>query len=145
MFVISHTEFIKWLEKKHAKMTPVPLPRKRPRALTLPLPPNGRVAFLRKKQITHEQLQSPFFHLPPEIKQTIYEMVFYAGNPGCIISILPRRKRLEHICGRALDWTEEWRGNRGPTTCANHTNDRFLALLRTCRVMLVLLLALPEV
>jgi hypothetical protein len=119
------------LQKEHA---PVPLPRKRPRALTLPLLADKRIGLLRKRQKTREQLQSPFFKLPLEVRQLIYEYVFSIGDPEFIISIVARDKRLGHVCGRARDWAPRWRSSFELDTCATHTTHGFLALLRTCRV-----------
>jgi hypothetical protein len=120
------------LQKEHA---PVPLPRKRPRALTLPLPVDRRIGLLRKRQKTGEQLQSPFFKLPLEVRQLVYEYFFSIGDPEFIISIVARRKKLAHICGRARDWCPRWRTSAEPDTCATHTKQGFLALLCTCQVM----------
>jgi len=72
------------LQKQNA---PVPLPQKRPRALTLPLLMDRWMRFLWKKQITRNQLQSPFFKLPLEVRQLVYEYVFSIADPDVIISV----------------------------------------------------------
>jgi hypothetical protein len=129
----------KRLQKQHAKMAPVPLPQKRPRALTLPLPPDMGIGFVRKIQITHEQKQSPFFHLPLEMRRLIYAEIFCDGNSDFIIHILLREKRFGHICGEGQEWAKNRRRLGISELCSNHNahGDGFLALLRTCRVMYV--------
>jgi hypothetical protein len=156
----SHSEGVEWdrlkqlkryeklrarAEKQSLKMAPVPLPLKRKRVLELPLPGPGGPGLpplFRKRQVTHGQLQSLFFRLPLEIRETIYEYSFLAGNPGFVIHVLARQRRLGHLCGMQWDWDSDYLRYVDdapvappdlPLRCTKHSNDGFLALLRTCR------------
>jgi hypothetical protein len=84
---------------------PVPLPRKRKRALTSPLPAieltqdlshSIRYSIRRSRQRTDEQTKSGFLtKLPPEIRQIIYGEVLACGDRK-LIHILRKRGRLGH-------------------------------------------------
>jgi hypothetical protein len=119
-------------ERARVAMGPEPLPLKRDRALTLPLPASGGT-----RQVTDGQLESLFFKLPLEIRELIYEYVFCAGNPGCVVRLETRHNRLGHLCERMGGWGYKWQEWACPNsvwpTCKNRTGDGFLVLLRTCR------------
>jgi len=81
LFERYHNNFnvsVKRKAKRRRKEAAPPLPRSRRRALTLPLP-KKRQAFGSKPQ-THVQLQSPFFRLPQELRQLVYQEVFGRHN-----------------------------------------------------------------
>jgi hypothetical protein len=137
-----------------AKSHPKPLPRTRPRALTLPLPPKSCAwnPFKRVAQVA-EQSQSPFFaQVPFEIRSLIWNQVF--GGFLLHMVLVPKRL-LAIICGE--DCETELPTNRhrcwdinGPHLYLNSTGmglpmslgsvhpakpAHLLGLLQTCRAI----------
>jgi hypothetical protein len=112
---------------------PSPLPQKRNRALTLPLP-KVKLLSLRRQFYTNAQLDSLFMiKFPIEIRYMIYDRVFCGENEDLVIHIFAQKsRRLAHSC---------WSPDQGvhvvfiPGKCENHTKDGFLSLLLTCRAM----------
>lgn len=102
-------EIYKWTEKKIRKKVfkeingrkPIrPLPAKRPRRLSIPLPLAPTKTILhRHKQVALDQEQSIFFtRLPAEIINKIYSYVF----TGHRIHLFPRSQKYNHRkCGQA--------------------------------------------
>ena len=139
-----------------------PLPRRRKRALSHPLPPpdpgQGMAYSIRRsRQRTDTQDMSPFMtKLPFEIRHMIYEQVL-AGGDGCeVVHILRKQGRLGHwrcrmqygleLCdakGRRCveGWlsykTKVWHLDRSGRLDLI-TDDGPVPLLRTCRVMYAL-------
>ncbi len=124
-------------ERARLEMLPVPLPLTRKRELSWPLPVPGESGLQGQRQATNSQLQSLFFKLPLEIREVIYNYALSAGNPGFVIHVQARPKRVGHSCGKVVDWGTRGLSNGSPIAlpalCNNHTRDGFLALLRTCR------------
>lgn len=123
-----------------------PLPRTRPRALTLPLPEKKGLSFVKPK--TYSQVQSPFFRLPSELRLMIYQGMF--GNDT--VHIVPMDRRLGSFlctCPTSSDmlWSQHACWNRQHTRKDHPTygmpslySDRdtginVLPLLLTCRTM----------
>jgi hypothetical protein len=114
-------------------LPPLPLPPKRNRALTLPLP-KGKLFSLQRQSCTNSQHDSLFMiKFPIEIRYMIYDRVFRGENEDLVTHIFAqKRRRLAHSC---------WSPDQGvhvvfiPGKCENHTKDGFLSLLLTCRVM----------
>ncbi|KAL3419892.1 hypothetical protein PVAG01_08391 [Phlyctema vagabunda] len=84
------------------KITPsiaTPLPPRRKRALTLPLPqsiPGIARGFRLHMQKTDDQTMAPFFRLPKELRRLIYEEVLAGGARNRVIHILPKFGRFGH-------------------------------------------------
>lgn len=139
---------------------PIPLPRKRPRTLSNPLPPldpRKGVAYnvRRSKQHYDDQAISLFLtKLPLEVRQLVYEEVL-AGGDRKLVHILPKNKRLGHWRCRLQNGEEEcdsqsrrcvegWLSYRR-RVLYRETTDRLdiltdtglLSLLLTCRRMQV--------
>lgn len=136
-----------------------PLPRRRKRALTAPLPPleptqSMSYTIRRSRQRTDPQAMSSFLtKLPFEIRQMIYEQVL-AGGDGCeVVHILRKQGRLGHwrcrmqhgleLCdakGRRCveGWlsykTKVWHLDRSGRVDLI-TDDGLVPLLRTCRLV----------
>ena len=136
-----------------------PLPRKRKRALTDPLPPlepgqSMAYSIRRSRQRIDTQDASPLLtKLPFEIRQMIYEQVL-AGGDGCeVVHVLRKQGRLGHwrcrmqhgleLCdakGRRCveGWlsykTKVWHLDRSGRLDLI-TDDGLVPLLRTCRFM----------
>jgi hypothetical protein len=135
-----------------------PLPRRRKRALTDPLPalePSQGMAYSirRSRQRTDCQTMSSFLtKLPFEIREMIYEQVL-AGGDGSVVHILRKQGRLGHWRCRMQDGLElcDSKGRRciegwlSYKTKVWHldrsgrldliTDDGLVPLLRTCRLM----------
>ena len=135
-----------------------PLPRKRKRALTNPLPPLDSIegmssSIRRSRQRTDDQSTSSFLsRLPFEIRQIIYEQVL-AGGDGSVVHILRKQGRLGHWRCRMQDGLEicDSKGRRCVEGWLSYktkvwhldktgrldliTDDGLVPLLRTCRVM----------
>ncbi|KAI9800270.1 MAG: hypothetical protein M1833_003384 [Piccolia ochrophora] len=136
---INDAEFIAKQQRAHA---PPPLPSRRKRALTPPLPPQSRIAALvRTHQKTIHQSHSPFFsELPHDVRRLIYQEVLVPGSN--LVHIVKLHKKLGHVRCR-------WRGKgTGPHDCwGTSTSDGLyrgtltstaadgglLPLLMTCR------------
>jgi hypothetical protein len=140
---------------------PVPLPRRRKRALTNPLPPLESIQSMsysirRSRQRTDDQATSSFLtKLPLEIRQIIYEEVLADGGDGSVVHILRKHGRLGHwrcrvpvqnaleLCdseGRRC--VEGWLSYKAKVWHADKsgrldliTDDGLIPLLRTCRLM----------
>jgi hypothetical protein len=94
---------------------PIPLPRKRKRALTNPLPPiersrdlsySVRYSVRRARQRTEEQGKCLFLErLPIELRELVYEEVL-AGGGRKLVHILRKRGRLGHWRCRIQDGDE---------------------------------------
>jgi hypothetical protein len=94
---------------------PAPLPRKRKRALTNPLPPiemsqdlsySVRYNIRRARQHTEEQESCLFLvRLPIELRELVYEEVL-AGGGRKLVHILRKRRRLGHWRCRIQDGKE---------------------------------------
>lgn len=96
------------LRHKHA---PIALRSKRPRSLTLPLPDASalqrlRAHLTRQRQVTHDQLQSPFFKLPFEIREKIWKYALIE-NPVVLV----------HLSKRLANFRCTWDGTGAHECC----------------------------
>jgi hypothetical protein len=138
---------------------PAPLPRKRKRALTNPLPPievnqDVRYSIRRARQQTDGQEECLFLHrLPIELRELVYEEVLAGGETRRLVHILRKRGRLGHwrcriqdgeeVCGSQTQkcvegWLEYkrklWHWDKQGRVDLR-TDGGLLSLLRTCRLV----------
>ena len=131
--------------RRRRKQATRPLPRVRPRALTLPPSKKKSLSFVKPK--TYSNIQSPFFRLPLELRLMIYYEVLSSGP----VHIVPMHRRLgsflctcptssdllwssQHTCWNRRHTPEHRR--RVPSLYSYwNTGIGALPLLLTCRVM----------
>lgn len=141
------------LQEVHQKLPPVPLPSSRPRALTLPLPPASPARpdcpqQQQQQQTTRAQSQSRLFSkLPLELRRMVYECVL----GGDVLHIVRLTRRIAHVRCRGSSERKSWRhpcwGHQSIDglymgiigSSATRTDGGVLPLLRTCRLVYVLL------
>ncbi|KAJ5238825.1 hypothetical protein N7468_003444 [Penicillium chermesinum] len=137
------------LYKKHkAKKAIRPLPRGRKRALTLPLPKSSSHWHWKgvcMRQRSFDQLQSPFFRLPPNLRQLIYRQIIVPSD-GADLHVGITSYRLCGIPCSEPDSPRGWQHNCWePTDRGGRSVDQgdpsdsssrgFFGLLQSCRRM----------
>ena len=132
--------------KRRNENAPKPLPQRRRRALSIPLPPRR---FGASKQISNDQSRASFFRLPWEIRQQIYIEVLGQKNPQDLLHIVMLPKRLAamrclHQEDNNLDWRHGCWGKPGiDETWQGPSDNRYLKhldllpLLKSCRRMYI--------
>ena len=138
---------LEWRARRRRNQAARPLPRTRPRALTLPLLEKKGLSFVKPK--TYSQEQSPFFRLSRELRLVIYQGAF--GND--LVHIVPMHRGLgsylctcpmssdmlwssQHVCWNRQHTRKDHSTYGMPSLYSDrNTGINVLPLLLTCRTM----------
>jgi len=143
-----NSENIKLTQKERKKNAPRKLPRRRPRALSYPLPPKPSkslsifIDLLKRPthQGTYNQSQSLFARLPYEIREIIWfeflgeRILHIARTRGKLVAIACTNQEFRnHLCWGFIEGT-------APGCCLSsirphHRQVDYVSLLRTCRLI----------
>lgn len=136
-------------KQKRKEEKPIrPLPRQRKRALTLPLSESS----LRwhhmgpRRQKTFDQSQSPFFRLPQELRDMIYQLVIVPSDGADLHVAITAYRLYSFPCGES-DYSVPGRGHKcwkptdntgrpeNPRNAPGVSSSRMLGILQSCRKM----------
>ena len=127
------------LPKIRQPYAPPPLPAKRKRTLTLPLPPSNPSSRSQRRQWTSEQAHCPFFQiLPYDIRRIVYEHIL--ANETFHIIRLRRKLRLVGCAKEQRSDTTCWGMSSVDGTLIKDLEKKLsgrplLYMLRTCRLV----------